>query len=287
MRRWKRAGAFAAGGLILGAAAAAAGGTLLWKRATARAVRRLRARVNHVESADAKFSKEQLAGLPDPVARYFDFVLLPGQRMIRHARVRWAGEFRLRKGAWSPFTADQYFTTNPPGFVWDARIRMGRLVPVRVRDAYLAGEGVMLGAVGAVLPVANQRGTPELAAGALSRYLGEAVWLPTALLPSEHLTWEAMDDTTARATLTDGAVSVSAEFQFGPGGPIVGVSMTRERDVKGRAVPTPFEATFGRDYRRAGSVMIPTSGEAAWILPEGRFAYWRGRPLGVVYEPAS
>ena len=193
----------------------------------------------------------------------------------------------MRAGAWSPFTAEQYFTANPPGFVWDARIRMARLFPVRVRDSYLAEEGVMLGAVGAVVPVVSQRGTPELAAGALARFLGEAVWLPTALLPREGLSWEAVDENTARATITDGEVSASADFHFSPSGQILSVSMTRHREVKGQSVATPFEARIAGDYRRAGSVMIPPSGEAAWLLPEGRFAYWRGRPVHVVYEPAS
>jgi hypothetical protein len=33
-------------------------------------------------------------------------------------------------------------------------------------------------------------------------------------------------------------------------------------------------------------MMIPTDGEVAWLLPEGRFAYWRGRPAEVASDSA-
>jgi hypothetical protein len=174
----------------------------------------------------------------------------------------------------------------PPGFVWDATIHMAPLVPVRVRDEYVAGEGAMLGKVAALVPVADQRGTPEMAAGALSRYLGEAVWLPTALLPSAGVSWAAIDDSTARATLTDGETMVSADFHFGARGEIVGTTMSRFRDVNGRGVLTPFEGRMGGAYRRVSGMMVPEAGEVAWLLPAGRFAYWRGRLVDAAYEPS-
>jgi hypothetical protein len=280
MKRGITIGAAAMGGVALGAAAVTAVANVRWTRATARATRRLAEQptVERVPARAPTFSPEQLAGLPAPVARYFTFALTPGQPLIRRARVRWEGEFRLRPGgSWRPFTAVQDFMARPPGFVWDATIRVAPLLPARVRDAYVAGEGVMLGKIAALVPVADQRGTPEMAAGALSRYLGEAVWLPTALLPSAGVSWTPIDERTARATLTDGGTTVTADFHFGPRGEIVGASMTRYRDVNGRGVPTPFEGRYASEYRRVAGMMIPVGGEVAWLLPEGPFAYWRGR----------
>ena len=57
----------------------------------------------------------------------------------------------------------------------------------------------------------------------------------------------------------------------------------RYRDVNGTAVLTPFEGRYERFERRAG-VMRPAAAEVAWLLPEGRFAYWRGQPADVTYE---
>jgi hypothetical protein len=60
-----------------------------------------------------------------------------------------------------------------------------------VRDTYLDAVGAMQGKLAGLIPVVDQSGRPELAAGALHRYLAEAAWFPTALLPSDRLAWRA------------------------------------------------------------------------------------------------
>ncbi|MFL5576704.1 MAG: DUF6544 family protein, partial [Gemmatimonadaceae bacterium] len=219
--------------------------------------------------------------------RYFELALTPGQPLVRRARIEWAGEFHARPdGPWSPFTAVQHFSVRPPGFVWDADIRMARLLPTRVRDGYLRGEGTMLGRVAGLVTVVDQRGTPEMAAGTLSRYLGEAVWLPTALLPSAGVSWAPIDERSARATLTDGVTTVSLDVRFGPRGEIAAVSAMRHRDVDGTPVLTPWRARLTADYMRVDSMKIPRGGEAEWVLPEGPLPYWRGHVVGADYEYA-
>jgi hypothetical protein len=283
-RRWVKVGAAAAGGLAVGTVALAAIAAARWNRATARTVARLTATADSSAAESAAYAPDQLDGLAAPVARYFAFALTRGQALVRHARVRWSGEFRSAPdAAWKPFTATQHFTVHPPGFVWDASIRMMPLAPVRVRDGYVDGEGTMSGRIASLIPVVDQGGTPSMAAGALARFLGETVWLPTALLPNANVSWAAVDDSTARATLADGATRVSADFHFAPRGEITGVSMTRYRDVDGRGVPTPFEARFRSGYRRVGGMMVPVAGEVVWLLPEGPFTYWRGRPAEITY----
>src|SRR5207249_11032068 len=84
-------------------------------------------------------------------------------------------------------------STDPPGFVWDAAIRVAPFLSVRVRDAYIRGAGSMQGRLAAVVTVVDQRDRPELNAGALQRYLAEAVWFPTALLPGQGVAWQAVD----------------------------------------------------------------------------------------------
>lgn len=283
MRRWARVMAAVAGGVAGSAAAAIATGTFLWSRSTARAVGRLAP-----SGTAGTFTRDQLAGLPDLVVRYFEFALRPdqspGQPLLRTARIEHAGEFRGSLDApWSPFTSVQHVSADPPGFVWDAKIRMSPLLAVRVRDSYLEGTGSMRASLAGVIPVLNAWGRTDLASGALHRYLAEAVWLPTALLPRPGLTWEPIDGDSARATLTDFGVSVSLDFRFNDKGEVVSVyTPARYRDVNGEGVPTPWEGHF-RGYERMDGVMVPREGEVAWILPEGRLTYWRGRVVGVGY----
>lgn len=63
--------------------------------------------------------------------------------------------------------------------------------------------------VAAAITMMDQHDRVGLSRGALQRYLAEAVWFPTALLPREGLKWTAVDDSTALATLTDSGITVS------------------------------------------------------------------------------
>ena len=62
-------------------------------------------------------------------------------------------------------------------------------------------------------PLVDCTGT-EIDQSALVRYLSEACYYPTALLPSHRLTWTAIDDHHAKATLIHGPHKVSGTFEF-------------------------------------------------------------------------
>jgi hypothetical protein len=281
--------------VVLGGAAAAAAATVAlagrrWDDETARAVARLYDAAGTAPVEPGKpdngdpYDPGRIADAPEPVRRYLAFALAARQRGVRRARLEHAGEFASQPRQWKPFTSVQHVTADRPGFVWDARLPMPPLpVAVRVRDGYVAGVGSTRAAVGALVPVGGQEGTPEVAASALWRYLAEAVWLPTALLPTERLTWTAVDDSTARATLRDRGAAAVADFHFGPSGEVVRVTGTRYRAVgDGQALT----ATVGwhRAYARVDGMMIPTEGEVAWLLPEGPHAYWRASLTRATYE---
>ncbi|MDQ6827694.1 MAG: hypothetical protein M3081_02380 [Gemmatimonadota bacterium] len=258
-------------------------GVTSWRRSSVRDVARIYAPSRTSPPArPTRYTRADIDGLPAPVIRYFEFALTADQPLVERAHIEWAGDFSMRRGRWSAFTAAQDYAVRPPGFVWDASIAVMPLVNVRVRDAYIGGVGSLLARVGGVLRVVNKRGTPEMAEGELMRYLGEAVWYPTALLPSAGVSWRAIDDITATATLTDGATTVSLDLHFGSRGEIVRMSAIRPRDVSGSPVPTPWAAHVS-DYARQDGMMVPAAGEAEWVLPSGALPYWRGRPTSIHY----
>jgi hypothetical protein len=255
-----------------------------WRAATDALVARLHDASPPEE--EAVYSSSELADLPAPVARYLGAVLRDGQRVPRRARIEQRGTFAVKPtpDGWRPFSAVQHFAARPAGFVWDARIGMAPGLDFLVRDAFVDGTGSMYGTVMGAVPVVNVQGTPDIAAGALMRYLAEAVWMPTALLPSQGVSWAALDDTSARATLTAGGTTVSLDFFFGTDGLVERIyTPARGRDVKGTSVPTPWEGRW-LEYAERDRVRVPTRGEVAWILAEGRVPYWRGEITKVTYE---
>jgi hypothetical protein len=90
-----------------------------------------------------------------------------------------------------------------------------------VHDAYMLGEGSLHASLIGLFTVADVRGTPAAAQGELLRFFAEMPWYPTALLPSQGVRWEAIDNASARATVTDGATTVSLVFRFNPEGTII------------------------------------------------------------------
>ncbi|WP_423747155.1 DUF6544 family protein (plasmid) [Haladaptatus sp. SPP-AMP-3] len=238
------------------------------------------------EPRDGRFSRDDIEDLPAPVRRYFTHVLEDGQPHVQVVRLHQRGEFRLGgpDSAWRPLVADQYVTTRPPGFVWDANIDVLPRVPARVLDCYEGGDGVLRAWLVGGVPVANAGPSPEMDAGELLRYLAEAVWYPTALLPAQGVEWEAIDGRSARATLEHRSASASVVFHFNEHDEIERVTAERYRMEDER-----YESWTGhfRDYRERNGRRIPVKAEVGWGLPDDVERYWRAtidriehRPMG-------
>jgi hypothetical protein len=269
-----------AAAVALGAAVGIAVGTRRWKRDSAAAIGRLYA-PGH---APAEVSGVQPEDLPEPVERYFRFALTAGQPLVRHAFIRWGGELLMfGSSGWRPFSAEQHFSGNPPGFVWDASVRAAPFLSAHVRDSYVDGAGASEASVTSLVPLKGQRGIREVAEASLMRYLAEAVWLPTALLPRPGLSWSAIAADTARATLTDRGIAVAVDFRFGAGGEIVSCSADRHRAVGDKTVLTPWRG-FYRNYRWIEGMMVPMAAEVAWVLSGQPTPVWRGYPIDIEYE---
>ena len=231
----------------------------------------------------------ELEALPAPVQHYFRTVLKDGRPIVAAISMEHTGTFNLSEAGeqWKPFTSTQRVVTHHPGFDWDARISMMPGLPVHVHDAYVAGEGIMHVAVLGLVSVVNQRGTGELAQGELMRFFAEAAWYPTALLPSQGVFWNAVDDHSARATLDDGNLSLTLLFRFNKDGLIDTVhAEARGRMVNGTTVPVPWQCRFW-NYAIRDGMLVPLEGEVAWLLPEGPKTYFRGGITKIRYEFAQ
>lgn len=240
-------------------------------------------------ASDRVFSKDDLEGLPGPVRRYLAHVLTEGQPYVRTVRLQQSGAFRLGDASapWRPLSATQHFTVDPPGFVWDARIDVLPLVPVRVVDTYQAGTGALRAKILSAFTVVDAEPGPEMNSGELMRYLAESVWFPTALLPGEGVDWESVDERSARATIDHRGTTVSVMFHFNGRSEVERVfAEHRFREVDGSFEPTPWTGHFS-NYQMRNGMLIPLEGEVEWNLPEGDLTYWRGHVDEIEHQPAG
>jgi hypothetical protein len=261
----------------------AAFGAMRWSDIISALTRKLEAArsVDPVQrTPPARYDARELQGLPAPVQRYFRAVLKDGQPLITTATIELVGTFNMSPSGeqWKPFTSRQQAVTRRPGFLWDAKVAMLPGVPVRVVDRYIAGEGQVRAAVLGLFTVADLCGGGEIARGEFMRWFAEAVWYPTALLPSQGVRWEAVDDASANATIADGPLTLTLLFGFNNAGLIVSVRAAARGAGLGKdmvMIMMPWECTLS-DYRPLHGMLLPMAGEAAWLRPQGRKSYFKG-----------
>ncbi|MEM9676350.1 MAG: DUF6544 family protein, partial [Bacteroidota bacterium] len=210
------------------------------------------------------FNYDQLEGLPTPVQQYFRFALPERHPYINTLRLRHSGRFKtgIDKG-WIPIEGEEYFTAYPPGFIWKGKTNL-----FTATDRYVDGKGQLVVKLLSLIEVARANG-PEADQGELLRWLGEAVWFPTRLLPSEKLEWSALTNDTAQLSCTHQDLTVNFKVTFAKLGEITQI------EAKRYYTPGRLEAWVGElyDYQDFEGVKVPTRIKATWKLPEGDYPY--------------
>ena len=242
---------------------------------------RVAAQKQRLQSAEADyqtFQSAMLADLPEPVARYFRYALTDGQPLIASAAMSQNGVLRtaISSPEWTKFTAKQFVAPAAPGFVWNARVAVRPGFHVSVVDSYNSGVGAGRVSLLGALTVVQAENIAELNSGALHRYLAEAVWYPTALLPQAGVQWTALNDNAAIASLTDNGVTVSLEFRFNDIGEVTGIYTDgRFGQFDGGYRKTPWQGEF-RNYQLVDGMRVPRYGEVGWFIDGELELVWKG-----------
>ncbi|MFC1665431.1 DUF6544 family protein [Pseudomonadota bacterium] len=229
---------------------------------------------------------DSLSELPPPVARYFRHVLTDGQNVIRTLKIRQSGVLRtsIKTKRWSSFTASQLIVPPATGFIWEAKVELSLAIHVSVLDSYISGVGSGRVGILSAFAVSSAADAPELNSGALHRYLAEAVWFPTALLPQSGVVWSPIDDHSAMAKLTDMGTTVSLVYQFNEIGEVTDIySPGRFGSFDGGYKRVPWEGHF-RDYQIQAGIRIPQYGEVGWYDDGTLQLVWKGDVLDAHYE---
>jgi hypothetical protein len=170
------------------------------------------------------------------------------------------------------------------GFIWDARVRIVGPLHLRVVDSYVLGHGSGELSLQSAIPLARDSDRRELNSGALHRYLAEAVWYPTALLPSSVLHWCPVDQNRALATLSLGDQRVSLEFRFTQAGEVSSIYTPARWEKAGAGYrQTPWEGHFHHSTEREG-MRVPSEGEVGWYVHDQWRKVWTGSIVEAAYE---
>ena len=227
-------------------------------------------------------TEAKIGALPENVKRWLRQSGVVGKEAPTVVKVIQKGTLRTKPdGTWMPFQATQYFSVDPPAFVWSATIKAAPLIEIAGRDKFMEGHGNMLIKPLYLFKAANSSGA-EVDQGTLIRYLAEMAWFPQAAL-SPYITWHSTNNSEAIATITFGGVTASGIYYFDEEGRITGFEAQRYGDFGGSYRKETWSVKT-RDYKSFNGITIGNVSEVTWRLAEGDFHWLNMEILNVIPE---
>lgn len=219
---------------------------------------------NAQDISNKKFTVKQLKNLPEPVQRYFKYALTEGQSYVSYLRLKHNGTFKTAPDKdWIDIEGKQYFIGEKPGFVWIGKTKLFKAV-----DTYVNNTGSLKVYLFSFIRIVNQKGE-KIDQGELLRWLGESVWVPTNLLPSENKNWIPIDSNKARLTYRYGGHEIFYDMTINQKGQIT--EMTTQRYM-GNDEKKTWQGKVS-EYVKVNGMHVPSRIEGIWKLDSGDYQY--------------
>jgi hypothetical protein len=199
-----------------------------------------------------------VAALPAPVRRWFDRCVGAGVPASDRMELTMEGSIRL--GRWVPFRARQVLL-GPVGMVWAARAGVGPLW-LGGFDRVVDGRGEMRWRLLDALPVIRATGD-DVDRSAAGRLAGELLLNPTAAT-APWVSWRAVDDDVAVATVHLGSVDHDVALRIGDDGLVRSATLRRWGSPAGRAFGEHDFHVVQEGAFDAGGIVVARTVTAGW-----------------------
>lgn len=215
---------------------------------------------------------ENLSDLPPIVQKWLTNSDIVNKPMTSNAYLVQELQLKMKpeQSEWTSGKAEQYVTVEPPAFHWSITTQMNSVLKITGRDKFEHGHGEMSIKMFSLIPVANAKDDKKVNQATLQRYLAEIVWFPSAAL-SSYITWEPLDDYSAKATMEYNGTVGSGEFHFDKDGNFIKFVTMRYQDSDA-IEPKEWTVIATKTEERHG-VKIPVECEASWELDHGKWTW--------------
>lgn len=239
------------------------------------------------KSTDTVFTPAMIADLPEPVQKYFCHALTPGTPLPDYVELEMSGDFRLKpNGRWMPMKASQIITTSGD-FIWKAKIGKG-IVSFSGADYFHHGKGRIRFSWWGLIPLVNA-GNENITRSSIGRLAVEyGMWLPSALLPQNGVTWQAISPKARHCVIAQNTIQASLKLNNEP------INLTLAINADGQllklSLPRWGESTeqnnwhyipFGAEVKAEqtfGEYTIPSVIDAGWWFgKQNYFEFFRPR----------
>lgn len=230
-------------------------------------------------------TEKDIEGLPEPVQRYLRYTQIIGKEKIKTVRLKQGGYFRMREDQkWMPIEAEQYFNVDSVEFIWVAKVRIAPFVSIYAKDEFINGKGNLVVKLLGLIKIIDAKGY-EVDHGEILRFLAECIWFPSAFL-SDYIKWEAIDKSSAKATISYKEISASAIFHFNERGEVTKITAKRYREVNGKFALEEWKGEIA-EYKVFNGVIVPSRVNIIWKLGTGDFCYDKIEIIDIEYNKHS
>jgi len=230
------------------------------------------------------YTAKDISKLPAPVQKYFQYCGFIGTPKTSNMKAIYKDvDFVLSPD--KPKLKIQYtqynFVDEPERIALIDTSMYG--IPFEGIDAYQNGAGSMKGVIAKAYTLFNQKGEAMDKSG-LVTCLSESLLIPNLAL-QDFISWEAIDDTHAKASISYYGISASGIFTFDNNGAMTSFT-TDDReyaDTKGNIQKVKWSAICG-DYKDVNGIKQPTTLKAIWHFKTGDLVYFDGRNTVIQYN---
>lgn len=231
--------------------------------------------VRDIDTTTVPISKIQYESLPAPVSRYLHYALGNKSKMDISVQYKQAGWIQINLKEkfydhpnWKYVVAESRVRLDQPAFFWQTLIHLGCEFWLKGwywfdslnTELYLTWMGV--------IPLI-QHHDPELQQNALGQFLMQLPWMPTAMLPSEYLEWEAIDDTSAQARISIGRNKLTGFFHFDSTGKIIRFITNDMRRMTNSGYIHESRMVKYDQYEQFMNMQVPARLYFFWNTPAG------------------
>jgi hypothetical protein len=252
--------------MLVGVLVAVVSALLVWRWIDHRAeVRVWHQLAGYQPDSPPRFSMDMVASLPGPAQRFFNYAILQGTPLYTVAEIDMHGILSLGTHA-KPLRMSMAATqilACPHGFVWSLNASRG-LLRVAGSDAFAENNSWSRFWLAFIGPVARAGANPDHLRSAFGRFTAEAVfWTPAALLPGECVSWNEVDDSTSRVTVSQQGLKQAIELTVDERGRPVKVVFQRWSNANAEKIfkLQPFGGYLS-EFREFDGFRLPTLVEA-------------------------
>lgn len=235
-----------------------------------------------VRIQNENFIEEDISKLPFPVQKYFRYCGYIGKPKMSNMKVIFNNVDFVQASKKLKIKYTLYnFVSEPIRYALIDTSILG--IPFEGIDSYQNGIGSMKGQIAKLITLFDEKGE-AMNKACIVTYLAECLLMPYAAL-QDFITWEDIDETHVKATITYYGTSASGIFEFDDKGAMTSFT-TDDReynDGKGNIQKVQWSAICN-NYKDMDGIKYPTVFNAVWHLKTGDLVYFNSNDIKVYYN---